>query len=544
MARIHPGFPIHHPLSAGGYREREVLKVLGTELPDSFDLFHNLPWSSHEAGQQSFGEYDFVLVSPQGQILILEIKAGEVIVGDEGLAKQYSHQGPKNIGHQMRRMHSHLLDRMRQGDLPTVRISSVLILPDFRISSNIVSYPREHIIDADQMPELSQRIKSYFGVDAISEDQRQRLMHFFSNRFEVVPDVATHVGQMQSVSTQLSSGLATWVPKIQHSTQAYVIEATAGSGKTQLALTLLRQANEAKLKARYVCFNRPLADHLAHLAPAQVEVTTFHQLCRDHAEKSGQTLDFSDPTVFERMTQQYIEASETLEKRLDLLIIDEAQDLRADWVNALLQSLKDDGRLYVMGDHSQQLYERDSFDLPDAVKIDCLDNFRSPRALVKLINHLRLTPQMIQARSPYSGEFPETYTWRADKSDAIRLVDQCLSRLWQLGYKPDQVVVLSYRGFASSEVLKQTQLGGQATRRFMGQYDTAGNPIWSQGELMAESLYRFKGQSAPAVVLCEVDFTELNEQEKKKLFVALTRAQMHLQIVISPQSYGILAPLI
>jgi superfamily II DNA or RNA helicase len=88
-------------------------------------------------------------------------------------------------------------------------------------------------------------------------------------------------------STQLASGLADWVPKISHTSNLFVIEATAGSGKTQLALNLLQTAAQHKQRACYVCFNRPLADHLAKLAPASVEVTTFHQLCRDWAERKA-----------------------------------------------------------------------------------------------------------------------------------------------------------------------------------------------------------------------------------------------------------------
>jgi replicative DNA helicase len=85
----------------------------------------------------------------------------------------------------------------------------------------------------------------------------------------------------------LASGLADWVPKISHTSNLFVIEATAGSGKTQLALNLLQTAAQHKQRACYVCFNRPLADHLAKLAPASVEVTTFHQLCRDWAERKA-----------------------------------------------------------------------------------------------------------------------------------------------------------------------------------------------------------------------------------------------------------------
>ena len=50
---------------------------------------------------------------------------------------------------------------------------------------------------------------------------------------------------------------------------------------------------------------------------------------------------------------------------------------------------------------------------------------------------------------------------------------------------------------------------------------------------MIESLYRFKGQSAPVVVLCEVDFETLDEGEQRKLFVGLTRAQLRVDLVLS-----------
>jgi hypothetical protein len=113
------------------------------------------------------------------------------------------------------------------------------------------------------------------------------------------------------------------VPRITLAEQLYQIEATAGSGKTQLALALLSQAAAQGRKARYVCFNRPLADHLARLAPARCEVTTFHQLCRDHVENQGLSLDFTDPKVFERITQQYLQDAAALPARLDLLILDE-----------------------------------------------------------------------------------------------------------------------------------------------------------------------------------------------------------------------------
>ena len=53
---------------------------------------------------------------------------------------------------------------------------------------------------------------------------------------------------------------------------------------------------------------------------------------------------------------------------------------------------------------------------------------------------------------------------------------------------------------------------------------------------MVESVYRYKGQSAPAVLLAEVAFEVLTPQEKKKLFVGLTRAQMAVEIVLTAEA--------
>jgi superfamily I DNA and RNA helicase len=49
-------------------------------------------------------------------------------------------------------------------------------------------------------------------------------------------------------------------------------------------------------------------------------------------------------------------------------------------------------------------------------------------------------------------------------------------------------------------------------------------------------LYRFKGQSMPAVVLCDVDFETLTPKDRRKLFVGLTRAQLRVEVVLSARA--------
>jgi hypothetical protein len=493
-----------------------------------------------QGGRQIFGELDLVVVSPFGHLLLIEVKAGDILEGVSTLGKQYGgSKGAKDIGVQVRRQHSALMDRMKHGDFPTVNIQSLLVLPDHTVQSAVLAYPREHIVDATQMHTLCERVRGLFPPTQPAPEVRGKVVDFLANRFRVVTDVSSNIGQVQQASTLLASGLATWVPKISHHSQAFLIQATAGSGKTQLALTLLQQAVRDKRRCAYVCFNRPLADHLSKLAPPMAEVTTFHQLCREHAERKGEVLDFSAPDVFSRITQSYMDGAEQLLRNLDLLIVDESQDFEPGWVTALCHRLKDAGVLYVMGDYGQELYDRPEYDVADAVHVRCLDNFRSPSKVVDVINQLQLSEEPIVSRSAYAGEIPQFYSWAPNEVSSLTALNQCLKRLWEEGYTPDQVAVITMRGVKSSEAFAQTELGGYKTRQF-SRYDEAGNALWTDGALLVESVYRFKGQSMPVVVLCEVDFEALTPKEKRKLFVGLTRAQVRVDVVMSEKSAQLL----
>lgn len=55
---------------------------------------------------------------------------------------------------------------------------------------------------------------------------------------------------------------------------------------------------------------------------------------------------------------------------------------------------------------------------------------------------------------------------------------------------------------------------------------------------MVESLRRFKGQSAPVVVLynIDIDFDTVTDAERRKLFVGLTRGQLRVDLVLSERA--------
>jgi hypothetical protein len=542
MATIHPPISTIHPTTAGTYRERDILKLLEQGLPSKFDVFHSVEWSAMHDGDQGFGEFDAVVVAPTGHLVLLEVKAGQVVARAQGLVKFYSDSGanPKDVEHQARRQHSAMMDRLSKSGLHEVHVSHLLVLADQVIDKGTVTYPRERIVDATQLDLLCSLVKNAIPKNTLPEAIRVRVMDFLANRLKLHPDTATHIGQVQRANIHLAEGLATWVPRISHSGGVFNIEATAGSGKSQLALTLLREAAGAHLRAAYVCYNRPLADHITSVAPHSVEVGTFHEHCVTVSRRLGIEPDFNAPLVWQDTVNRFLANAQAQPARLDLLIIDESQDFDPAWLEALASRLKDDGRLYVMGDTDQQVYGRDAFDLADAVQISSRDNFRSPRKVVQAINQLKLASEPVHARSVLLGQSPGFHTYAHGKSAGVAALEKCLKTLMGDGVAPAHIAVLTFAGRDHSEVLARATLAGLPVKRFTGRYDKASNPLWTSGDLLVETLYRFKGQSAPVVVLCEVDFEQLTAKELHKLFVGFTRAEFRLECVLSERSATLL----
>ncbi len=542
MAKIHPDTTSIKSRSPGAYRERDVIKVLEQGFDNSYDIFHNLDWSAMKAGRQTFGELDVAIVSPQGHVVLLEIKAGKLEIVDGSLQKGYKQFGVwsnKSVATQTKRqfesMKSMLLDR----GLEKVRIVQFLVLPDYEVLDASISYPRERIIDSKQFPALISHITEGLRFYESALDKRVDLMAFLQNQFDVKHDFQNHIKQLQNVQFELASGLANWVPKITHQSGIYVVNATAGSGKTQLAKELLKK--QTHHKKAYICFNRPLADHMQKIVGINSSVQTFHEYCLEFVKSQQPQFDQNKKDLFNFVEQYYLEYGNDQLANLDLLVIDESQDFKASWLEQLVARLKPGGRLYVLGDIEQNIYSKETFELNDAVLIESNDNYRSPHKLVEFINALHLTKNPIQARSLYQGFEPAIYKYKAEVQTGLQVVNQAVKAFLDDGFLPSQIAVISLKSKDKSKLLTLDEIAGVQTKRPLYTYDDAGNALWTTGEIILDTVYRFKGQSIPALVFCEIDYEENDDKTLKKLLVGFTRAQVKLSLVISEKSLLLLA---
>lgn len=524
MARVIPELSSVRPTSPGEYAELDVLQLLADGLPEAYTMYHGVHWARIHSSVDRHGELDIVIVNSAGDVALLEVKGGELSLSSEGVFKRYGAE-QKDVVRQSDMQFSAVLHRLKSAGLGA-RLLHFLVLPNQRVEQHSgIGFPRERIADASDCADLAGFIQRSLGAGR-ADPLRERVCAFFEDRLAFDADVATLAGRLKCRVTKVSGGLATWVSRIEAPSGIIRVCATAGSGKTQLALRLLRNARVADRQAAYICFNRPLADHVREIAPKGVQAQSFHQLCWEAAGMPPGLPDFAE------LERSYLKHCEQAAPDLDLLIIDELQDQQAAWVQALISRLRPEAKLYLLDDPSQCLYtDRQEIEIADAVLVRSQENFRSPQCLVETINALGLTPEPVQACSPFEGEVPGLHVYSPER--LLKVTAQAVQRCREKGFALTDIVVLCWRGRDRSRLMNEAQLGEWLTQRLDGSYDEHGRPNWSDGELRVETLRRFKGQSAPAIVLTEVDFEQLAALECRLLFVALTRACMHLEIVMS-----------
>ena len=80
-------------------------------------------------------------------------------------------------------------------------------------------------------------------------------------------------------------------------------------------------------------------------------------------------------------------------------------------------------------------------------------------------------------------------------------------------------------------------MGRHEVRQFTGEYNLFGEQIPTAGKLLFDSVYRFKGQQAAAVVLVDVDPDPANlELELRRLFCGMTRATVKLHLLVNTRN--------
>jgi UvrD-like helicase family protein/nuclease-like protein len=543
MARIVPDDWKHVAATGAAARERETLALLEEALPAGYTVYHGVHWTRVNEGFSVFGEADFVIVGPSGRVMIVEQKTGFLRETPKGLVKAYL-QTERNVAIGLARtiegLHRRLTAAFGAG---TYVVEGLLYCPDHVVKdAAIAGVDPARIVDATRKDRLAAIIREALPADEPRLPCAPKIHHFLADELSLTPDASALVGQAGTLVTRLAGGLATWARRLEFTPFRLRVIGTAGSGKTQLAVQVMKDAVARGERPLYACFNRPLADHIARVAPPEAKVANYHQLCDWIARDSGRAPDFAAPDVFEQLETAFVETPIDARWQYDVLIVDEGQDFREAWVPALERVLRPGGAWWWLEDPLQNLYMREPVALPGWTVLKESTNYRSPRDILDYLRDVvgASVPLAagLTAASPFDGSdiVLSTYDEPQAADSCIDATKRAITHALSLGFRKQDIAVLSFRGREGSVLAALDQLGPHRLRSFTGKYDLFGSPEYREGDVLLESIYRFKGQAAPCVILTEVDFDSFDERNARKLFVGATRATMKLIVVASQRA--------
>ena len=555
MAHLIPSDLTRAALAGAKSPELDTLRVLKDTLPNDYTIFHGVHWSREYVGWTHFGEIDFIVLNRAGAVLLIEQKNGALEESADGLTKHYE-DNSKNLAKQVHRS----LDKVREkfqwqhGRDTRLALDYLVYLPNYRVRNlNSVGLDGNRLVDATARDQLAERIESVLGrgvVPPTSATQQpiaakatptgsshyDTVHDFFCQTCDLVPDLNAHVAAQEKAWVRHAGALAALLNNLEMSPFHLRVNGTAGSGKSLLASQFLARQHGAGRRTLSVCFNRSLAERRRVAARGQGYVDTFHGFCREFLKSRGHPLDFSqasgNPDFWRQVQERVTGETITDDWRFDALVVDEGQDFEQEWFETLKLFLRDGADILWLEDPDQNLQGRPPVVTTGFVGYRATINYRTPDLIAR---HIRNTlPFRFELGNDLPGLGVGEHRYEAP-ADQPRIVARILQDLVTRGFSNDDIVVLSCHGAQNSVFSTLDQVGGVKLRCFTGAYDGQGNQVLSEGRLTFDSVYRFKGQEAPAVILVDLDTPPERPERllrwQRVLYCGMTRATVRLEIV-------------
>jgi hypothetical protein len=543
--------------------EEKLYVKLERDLPEQYSIFHDLEYASvsDDVGIHT-GEVDFLMVHKEQGLLAIEVKGGDKIEFHPASGQWYSwdRQGNrfpiKDPFKQAKSSMHALVDKIREtkifgkkgGGLPFPFGYSVSF-PDAKVSCDNFppECPREIVIDATDLPSLKEAVKGLFahwagrgGKPGMDDRQFESLLNnVLMPEYRVARSVGLEVQEEEEVLTRLTDEQCKLLDFLGEHNRA-LIEGYAGTGKTFLAVEKAKRLALSGKKVLLLCFNRPLADHLAGLIKTSgswsknVMVNNFHGLCIESAEEAK--LKFEIPEGDRKASAAFwrdeaplllLDSIDRLGLKFDAVIVDEGQDFEEDWFDAIAQLFSDPGggSLYIFYDPMQNIYHKPiKFPIGEAPYV-LRKNCRNTRRIASLVSRI----------SDISYEFPggcvegtkvgsNTYE---DPGAQPAKIDEIVGKLAAGEVKPSQIVILS------PHVKEKSCLAGRSK---VGGFELTEDVLCKDpSHVRFSTLHRFKGLEADVVIFCDVDGSHLTCGPYHQ-YVSMSRAK-HLLYILHAKSW-------
>lgn len=538
--------------------EEDVFRTLAEAAPSDWIVLHSLDIAPSDAGRR--GEADFVVIVPSCGAAVLEVKS----VAWQDADRQWHYGGsvvsPRSPFEQadtaMRSIIAYLDGSSRRpflcsgvitpfGDIKTdvctgktiewnewqaigrspIRGSGLVSAIKRLIAKELESEGR-HAPEFDPVAiahALRPRFDFYVSPAARRERREEEIKRYTEEQFDVLDDCEAN-GHL-------------------------LVEGPAGCGKTLLALELVRRAVDHGQSVLLVCYNRLLgewleeqAKPLGYLATA-TRLDAFMLTILGRRAPADQDSSFWDEDLPLSAAAQFRSRHE----QFDVLVVDESQDIvsaeRLLFLDECLRGGLNDGRWVFFGDFENQVVHARS---GQKAARELLEEATSRRVFSHRLRRNCRNTRGVAQFAEQVAELPEQYAYstclRPDDGmcptivtppDGVPRTDalaELLLSLLDSSFTKDEIVVLSPRGQSASTAARLAK--SEKWRDVLHLAQDA-----PRGRIRYDSIRRFKGLEAAAIVLTDIDESAMRQEGEANLrdllYVGSTRSVEALWIMAS-----------
>ena len=531
MATVLPEHPVYgHP------SEEMIVEKLRDQLSEDSLIVVGQRVSTDEKEH----EVDILVAMPGAGIVAMEIKAGQITVEDgqwiQGSgAKQYRIDPVAQCRDALYALRGFVSADPRWPQqyqrwthmlvFPHASIPDDFALPDIR---------RNRIADRDQLDQLA-TIAYRLAQDSGSPDRPflalatvDRLAEVLGGRGLPQRDVVARAAENADIADALTREQSVLLRAID-ALPRVEIRGGAGSGKTFLALEQARRLSRAGQRVALICYSHGLAGYLKRVTGGWrrreqlAYVGEFHALGvewgapvgPDERVRSEETVHWWEvelPRLMAELADQLPDG-----KKFDAVIVDEAQDFADQWWRPVIGALRDgeNGRLLIVGDAGQSVFERAGRPPVDLVPLVLDHNLRNTRQIASAF--LPLVGQRMELRG---GTGPEVrYVEVGAGEDPVAAGDDEAVRLLDEGWEPRDVALL----VTGSRHPMQVELQKEGN-------DAYWETFWDGEDIFYGHVLGFKGLERPAVVLV-CNHPDHVDRLRERIYVGLSRATDVLVVV-------------
>lgn len=544
MARVYP--PLLDPDTTSS-AERALYEAFLNELSDDWVVLHSVKWIANDDYRKpQDGESDFIVAHPKHGILVVEVKGGQIRfdahTGRFSSIDRFGNDHDIKDPFEQAAVSKHkLIAKLRASKgwpQHLINLGHCVILPDTKVTGPVrPNAPRDIIIDASELGSLETRLRdtlSYWsGNDARVSPPGPHAVEtmvrvLYQANYIQHPLIAEGARNDERALVRLTDQQSRYLRFLGGQRRA-AIAGCAGSGKTFLAVEKARQLASEGMKVLFSCYNRPLADHLGNDLGyrEQFDVFNFHQLCLHWVRQSSQHLsghEGSDPDFFTTtLPNALLAAVNEIGPQYDAIIVDEGQDFRTEWWDALPWLLHDpsNGILYVFFDDNQRVY-RDRGTIPIEQAPYCLlENCRNTQRIFNVVNSFYKGSSEITAIGP--DGLPIEIVEYTSYDEAERKLRKTLNKLInEFRFNRDEIAVLSALGAERSKLLGLR----------VGNFELVDKLSLAENEVFATTVRRFKGLERSAIILCDIDGRISTDQMDELMYVGTSRAKTYLVLLM------------